>query len=92
MGDSPNDTSCRFCEQRFQGSLYVGNDIVRTLSMQTPPRVGEEILFHERYNLPFERWVVKRITWQVTKDTDLTWFHAQVEKVDNRTWPPIEYP
>ena len=92
MEVSAKDTSCRFSEQRFQGSLYLGNEIVRTLSMVTPPRVGEEILFHERYNLPFERWVVKHITWQITKETDLAWFHAQVEKVDNTTWPPIEYP
>jgi len=91
--DEPNkDKACNFREKRFKGRLYVGNELARTLTMQTPPRVGDEILYHERYDLPFERWLVKRVAWQVTKETEWTWFHAAVEKVDNKTWPPIEYP
>jgi hypothetical protein len=92
MGDSDKDKICNFKEKRFQGRLYVGNDLVRTLSMQTPPRVGDEILYHDRYDLPLERWLVKHVVWQVTKETEWTWFHAMVEKVDKQTWPPLEYP
>ena len=92
MGDSHNDQICNFKEKRFQGRLYVGNDLVRTLSMQTPPRVGDEILYHDRYDLPLERWLVKHVVWQVTKETEWTWFHAMVEKVDKQAWPPLDYP
>ena len=92
MEESQEDKVCNFKEQRFKGRLYLGNDLIRTISMQTPPRVGDEILYHDRYDLPFERWLVKRIAWQVTKETDWTWFHAEIERVDNETWPPIEYP
>lgn len=92
MKDSQKDKVCNFKEQRFKGRFYLGNELVRTISMQTPPGVGDEILYHDRYDLPLERWLVKRIVWQVTKETDWTWFHAEVERVDNETWPPIEYP
>ncbi len=92
MEESREDNSCNFREKRFQGRLYVGDKLVRTLTMQTPPRIGDEILCHDRYDLPFERWMVKHVVWQVTKETEWTWFHAAVEKVDNETWPPIEYP
>jgi len=92
MEESGGVKDCNFKEKRFQGRLYVGNELVRTLSMQTPPRIGDEILYHDRYDLPFERWLVRHVVWQVTKETELTWFHAAVERVDNETWPPIEYP
>lgn len=92
MEESQEDKVCNFKEQRFKGRLYLGNDLIRTISMQTPPRVGDEILYHDRYDLPLERWLVKRIAWQVTKETDWTWFHAEIERVDDETWPPIEYP
>ena len=61
MEDSQKDKVCNFKELRFKGRLYLGNDLIRTISMQTPPRVGDEILYHDRYDLPFERWLVKRI-------------------------------
>ncbi|MBT8333042.1 MAG: hypothetical protein HKP41_16840 [Desulfobacterales bacterium] len=92
MEASRQTNGCKFKEKRFQGRLYVGNQLVRTLSMQTPPRIGDEILYHDRYDLPFERWLVKHVVWQVTKETEWTWFHAAVERVDNEAWPPIEYP
>ncbi len=92
MEDSPKDKVCNFNEQRFKGRLYVGNNLVRTITMQSPPRVGDEILYHDRYDLPLERWVVKRVAWQVTKETDWTWFHAAVESVDDEAWPPLQYP
>ena len=92
MEDSSKDTCCNFKEQRFKGRLYQGNELVRTITMQTPPRVGDEILYHDRYDLPLERWLVKRIAWQVTKETDWTWFHAAVERVDDEAWPPLKYP
>ncbi len=92
MQESPRDTGCEFKEQRFKGRLYVGTKLVRTITMQTPPRVGDEILYHDRYDLPLERWLVKRIAWQVTKETDWTWFHAAVEEVADEGWPPLKYP
>lgn len=92
MEESKVTTSCEFKEQRFKGRLYVGTDLVRTISMQIPPRVGDEILYHDRYDLPLERWLVKRIAWQITKETDLTWFHAAVEEVADDGWPPLKYP
>ena len=78
MEESQKNTGCEFKEQRFKGRLYVGTKLVRTISMQAPPRVGDEILYHDRYDLPQERWLVKRIAWQVTKQTD--------------EWPPLKYP
>jgi len=92
MEDLSKNSACGFKQQRFKGRLYVGNSVVRTISMQTPPSVGDLILYHERHDLPLERWLVKKIAWQVTKETDWTWFHAAVEKVDDKTWPPITYP
>ncbi len=92
MDEHSKDTVCKFKTQRFKGRLYLGNDLVRTITLQTPPRIGEEILYHDRYDLPLERWLVKRIAWQVTKDTDLTWFHAAVERVEDESWPPLKYP
>lgn len=92
MADAQKTNVCNFNEQRFKGRLYVENDLVRTITMQTPPRVGDEILYHDRYDLPLERWLVKRIAWQVTKETDWTWFHAAVERVDDEAWPPLKYP
>lgn len=92
MENSSKDTFCNFKEQRFKGRLYLGNELVRTITMQTAPRVGEEILYHDRYDLPLERWRVKRIAWQVTKETDWTWFHAAVESVESDEWPPLKFP
>ncbi len=92
MKDSNKDKTCDFKEQRFQGRIYAGDELIQTISMQTPPRVGDEILYHDRYDLPFERWLVKHIAWQVTKETGLTWFHARVERVEDIKWPPLEYP
>lgn len=92
MEDLSQDKPCRFKEQRFKGRLYVGNELVRTITMQIPPRVGEEILYHDRYDLPLERWLVKRVAWQITKETEWTWFHAAVESVDDDRWPPLKYP
>ncbi len=92
MEELTKDELCNFKEQRFKGRIYVGNELVRTITMQTPPRVGDEILYHDRYDLPLERWLVKRVAWQVTKETEWTWFHAAVEKVENETWPPLQYP
>lgn len=92
MEESLKNTGCDFKEQRFKGRLYAGTKLVRTISMQAPPRVGDEILYHDRYDLPLERWLVKRIAWQVTKETDWTWFHAAVEKVADEGWPPLKYP
>ncbi len=92
MADTQKTNVCNFREQRFKGRLYVKNDLVRTITMQTPPRVGDEILYHDRYDLPLERWLIKRIAWQVTKETDWTWFHAAVERVDDDAWPPLKYP
>ena len=79
-------------EPRFKGRLYIGNKLVRTITLKVPPRIGEEILYHDSHELPLERWLVKRIAWQVTKDTGLTWFHAAVEKIENEAWPPLKYP
>ena len=92
MANPTKDTTCNFQDQRFKGRLYLGNELVRTLSMPTPPRVGDQILYHDRYDLPLERWMVKRIAWQVPKETDWTWFHAAVERVEDEEWPPLKYP
>jgi hypothetical protein len=92
MEESQKDKVCNFKELRFKGRLFLGNDLIRTISMQKPPRVGDEILYHDCHDLPFERWLVKRIAWQVTKETDWAWFHAAVKKVDDEVWPPLQYP
>ena len=68
--------------------VLIGPDL---LTLQRAP-IGALFMLGAAISWAIGTILVKRIAWQVTKETDWTWFHAAVERVANEEWPPLKFP